>query len=266
MNIAIAGPGYVGLSNAIVLARQHDVTAVDVCADRVAALNAGRTPVEDTLARAHLASGTLRLRATTDAAAVYADADYVLIATPTHDDPATNAFDTTSIEPVIAQVLAVNARAVMVIKSPVPVGYTKRVRARFGRDRIVFSPEFLCEGRAREDNLHPTRIVVGEVSARGEIVDALCIDPRIGAIRNTPFFGYGGYPLPKDPKQRRAKSDDVPQALIPARLASNDARKRAVADSIAARGAAKVAICRLVMKQGSPYRSVVFSVADRTVS
>ncbi len=310
MKIAIAGLGYVGLSNAIVLARQHEVTAVDVCVERVAALNAGRTPVEDTLARAHLATGTLRLRATTDAAAAYADAEYVFIATPTDYDPATNAFDTTSIEAVIAQVLAVNDRAVMVIKSTVPVGYTKGVRARFGCDRIVFSPEFLREGRALEDNLHPTRIVVGEVSARGEavadllrgaaladvvpvlltdpteaeaiklfantylasrvaafneadtlamdldldageIIDALCLDPRIGAIYNNPSFGYGGYCLPKDSKQLRANFDDVPQALISATLASNDARKRAVADSIAARGAAKVGIYRLVMKQGS---------------
>ena len=310
MKIAIAGLGYVGLSNAILLARQHNVTAVDICAQRVAALNAGRTPIEDTLSQQHLDGGGLSLHATTDPQAAYAGADYVFIATPTNYDEASNAFDTSNIEAVIAQVLAANDRAVMIIKSTVPVGYVQQVRARFDTDRILFSPEFLREGRALEDNLYPSRIVVGEVSARGaavaellraaalvedvpvlltnpteaeaiklfantylasrvaafnevdtlamdlgldaeEIIGGLCLDPLIGHSYNNPSFGYGGYCLPKDSKQLRANFDDVPQALVSATLASNDARKSAMVEAIAAHAPRRVGIYRMVMKQGS---------------
>ena len=310
MKIAIAGLGYVGLSNAILLARHHKVVAVDISVERVDALNAGRAPIADALCQEYLDTGTLELRATTDARQAYHDADYVFIATPTNYDEATNSFDTSSIEAVIAQVLAVNDTAIMVIKSTVPVGYTERVRAQFGCDRVLFSPEFLREGRALEDNLYPSRIVVAEVSARGsalaemlrraaliedvpvlltnpteaeaiklfantylatrvslfnetdtlamklgldaeEIIGGLCLDPRIGQTYNNPSFGYGGYCLPKDSKQLRANFADVPQALISATLASNDARKAAIVETIAAREPQVVGIYRMVMKQGS---------------
>jgi UDPglucose 6-dehydrogenase len=168
--IAVAGLGYVGLSNAILLARQNRVVAVDVSAERVAAVNAGRAPIADPDCERQLAEGALNLRATLDPQEAYGDADYVFIATPTNYDPATHAFDTSSIEAVVASVRAVNSRAVMVIKSTVPVGYTAALSKRLGCERILFSPEFLREGRALHDNLYPSRIVVGEFSARGRSV------------------------------------------------------------------------------------------------
>ncbi len=330
MKIAIAGLGYVGLSNAILLARQHQVTALDISQERVRALNEGRTPIEDTLSQQHLDSGKLNLRATTDPAQAYAEADYVFIATPTNYDEATHAFDTSSIEAVIEQVLSLNDRAIMVIKSTIPLGYTQRIRDEFGCDRILFSPEFLREGRALEDNLYPSRIVVGEVSARGsvvaellraaaltedvpvlltdpteaeaiklfantylasrvaafnevdtllmdmglnaeEVIGGLSLDPRIGHGYNNPSFGYGGYCLPKDSKQLHANYGDVPQALISAILQSNDARKSAIAEAIAASGARRVGIYRLVMKQGSDnfrasaIQDIITLLADRGI-
>lgn len=310
MKIAVAGLGYVGLANAILLARQHSVVAVDISEARVAAVNCGRTPIEDAVCQEYLTSGGLDLQATTDPRVAYADADYIFIATPTNYDDATHTFDTSSIEAVIAQALAVNDRALMVIKSTVPVGYTERVREMFKCDRIVFSPEFLREGLALHDNLYPSRIIVGEVSQRGaalaemlrraalvedtpvlltnateaeaiklfantylatrvalfneadtlalemgldarEVIEGLCLDPRIGQGYNNPSFGYGGYCLPKDSKQLRANFADVPQALISATIASNDARKRTIAEAIAAKRPRRVGIYRLVMKQGS---------------
>lgn len=159
--IAVAGLGYVGLSNAILLAQKNRVTAVDIDPARVALVNAGRSPVQDPDCADWLARGTLDLGATTDAACAYAGANFVVIATPTDYDPETNRFDTSSVEAVIAQVLAVNRGAAIVIKSTVPVGFTLRMRAMTGYDNILFSPEFLREGRALHDNLHPSRIVVG---------------------------------------------------------------------------------------------------------
>lgn len=310
MKIAVAGLGYVGLANAILLARQHSVVAVDISEARVAAVNCGRTPIEDAMCQEYLTSGGLDLQATTDPRVAYADADYIFIATPTNYDDATHTFDTSSIEAVIAQAMSVNDRALMVIKSTVPVGYTERVREMFDCDRIVFSPEFLREGLALHDNLYPSRIIVGEVSQRGaalaemlrraalvedtpvlltnateaeaiklfantylatrvalfneadtlalemgldarEVIEGLCLDPRIGQGYNNPSFGYGGYCLPKDSKQLRANFADVPQALISATIASNDARKRTIAEAIAAKRPRRVGIYRLVMKQGS---------------
>jgi len=310
MKFAIAGLGYVGLANAILLARQHTVVAVDISAERVANVNAGRTPIEDSLCQEHLSAGGLDLQATTNPVAAYENADYVFIATPTNYNDQTHTFDTSSIETVIAQVLAVNDHALMVIKSTVPVGYTERMRKKFNCDRIVFSPEFLREGLALYDNLYPSRIIVGEVSQRGaalaqilrnaalvedapvllanpteaeaiklfantylatrvalfneadtlamqigldarEVIEGLCLDPRIGQSYNNPSFGYGGYCLPKDSKQLRANFADVPQALITATIDSNDARKRTIADAIIAKRPRRVGIYRLVMKQGS---------------
>ncbi|MFV0474331.1 MAG: nucleotide sugar dehydrogenase [Pikeienuella sp.] len=176
MKITVYGIGYVGLSNALLLAQHHDVTAVDLDPGRVAMINDGRCPVVDPGAEEFLASERLSLKATTDAAGAAADADYVIVATPTNYDPKADYFDTSSVEAVIRQVLAVNDRALIVIKSTIPVGYVRRLRAETGVDRIVFSPEFLREGRALHDNLHPTRIIVGEESARARAFAALLLE------------------------------------------------------------------------------------------
>ncbi len=180
MKIAVAGIGYVGLSNAILLAQDNEVTAVDVFQEKVDLINNRRSPIIDREIEEYLATKDLNLKATTDGAAAYKDAEYIIIATPTNYDPDKNYFDTSSIEAVIGLVLKVNRDAVMIIKSTVPVGYTKSVRERFGTDRIIFSPEFLREGRALYDNLYPSRIIVGEQSERAEVFASLL---KQGAIR-----------------------------------------------------------------------------------
>lgn len=318
MKIAIAGTGYVGLSLAVLLAQKNDVTAVDILSEKIELLNKRCSPIKDREIETYLLKEDLHFSATLDAKLAYKDAEFIIIATPTNYDLQTNCFDTASIDAVLNVIKDVNPNATIVIKSTVPVGYLKDVMQRYPMlPHMLFSPEFLREGRALYDNLHPSRIIVGvpehaskflqdqalrfaellktasletDVPCRivnsteaeciklfantylamrvayfneldtyaarhglnaAQIIDGICLDPRIGEHYNNPSFGYGGYCLPKDTRQLLANFADTPSALIKAIVQANPIRKQFIVEQILALKPSVVGIYRLIMKANS---------------